>query len=1379
MYIDKHHQMSRDALITGINYYPFFKDGQTGQPKHLRTPVEDATAIAQLLETYGNFLTQKLIVPYIDGVGEDTNILPTSEQLVRTEDLETAIKQLFIPNSATPPKTALLFFSGHGLRLENNTDESVQGYLATCDADGKQKLGISLSWLCQILEKSPVRQQIVWLDCCHSGELVNAWQLQTESNYKQTRFFITASRDFEAAYNSPSGKYGALTELLLQALKPEQYTEGVVTNHTLINLINKGLGGLSQRPLVFPNTVESGKIYLTCSENNKSFLTSETRQDWGTTLNIDHFFGRTNELEKLRQWILEEYCRLVAILGIGGMGKTQLAINLKLTGGNISKTNLSQNLAQKIHDEFDYIIWRSLNNPIQVSTLLADLIKFLSNQKEFELPETLDGQISRLLYYLRSSRCLLILDNLEQILKSTERDIQYNDGYDGYSELFRIFGGTEHQSCLLLTTREIPEEIENLEKDFLSVRLLELTGLDYSAGQKIFQANGSFSGSDDEWEKLTDYYNGNPLALKLAVDYIKKQFKGSISDFLKQEDKPVFDKLNELLDWHFERLSDLEQEVMYWLAINRESVSLSKLKEDLLSRQSKKNLSSTLSSLKTKLLLENKEEYSLHPVLIEYLTERLVQNAVEEITNEDEDKEKNTDFLNKYALLKALADDYVRESQIELIIKPIWQELEEVLGSEEQIDIKLNEIIHEIRQNTHLKKGYKAGNILNLLCQNKSKVVGYDFSHLNIYQACLKGVNLEQVSFAYSNIGKSSFLDKLGNIFSITFSRDGKLLAAGEANGDILIWQVTNAQTIAICTGHTDWIRSVVFSPDGKTLVSGSEDKTIKLWSVDTGQCLKTLYGHNNWVRSVVFSTDGTTLISGSADQTIKLWDVNTEECLDTWYGHTDLIESVALSPDGQMVASGSDDQTIKLWDIKTGECCHTLYEHTQFVRCVSFSPDGKILASSSDDKTIRLWDSTTWKCINILHGHNNFVRSVTWSADSKKLASCSDDRTIKLWDVSKGECKNTLQGHRSRVWGVSFKLDGEIVASGSADQTVKLWSVGTGQCLNTLQGYTNWFLSAVFSPDGTTIAGGSEDGYIRLWNVANKEDLKIFKGHSSWIRSIKFSPDGKTLVSGSDDKTIKLWDVTTEKCLNTFYGHKHWIRQVTFSPDAKNIISCSNDKVIKLWDVSTGECLKTLEGHTASVQSLNVSPNGQIIASCSDDKTIKLWDISTGQCLKTLEGHNDYVRSIVFIPDGTTLISGSADETIKLWDVTTGKCLNTITGDNDWIWSVAISPDGKIIASGSSKHEIKLWDIKTRKCLKTLKQHTNRVCSVFFHPQGNTLCSSSEDETVKLWNIQTGECIETFRAKRPYENVDITGVTGLTEVQNETLTALGAITGR
>jgi predicted NACHT family NTPase len=474
--------------------------------------------------------------------------------------------------------------------------------------------------------------------------------------------------------------------------------------------------------------------------------------------------------------------------------------------------------------------------------------------------------------------------------------------------------------------------------------------------------------------------------------------------------------------------------------------------------------------------------------------------------------------------------------------------------------------------------GYVGGNAATLAVKvDETALEGRDFSSAVIKGADFSGASLRDVNFAGANLVDCVFTKILGGIWSMSFSPDGKLLAIGDSNCVISLWDSTTRREIVTCKGHTNRVYSVAFSPDGATLASGSEDQTVRLWNINSGECFHTLQGHTDWVRSVAFSADGQTLASGSADQTIRLWNINSGECFHTLQGHTDWVYSVAFSPDGQTLASGSTDLTARLWNIKNGECFHTLQGHIYWVRSVAFSPDGQTLASASDDLTIRLWNINSGECFHTLQGHIYWVRSVAFSPDGQTLASASDDQTIRLWNINSGECFHTLQGHTHRVYSVAFSPDGQTLASASDDQTIRLWNISSGECFHTLQEHTSCLRSVAFSPNGQTLASGSTELTVGLWNVNSGECFHTLQGHTSWVHSVAFSADGQTLASGSEDQTVRLWNITSGECFNTLQGHTNWVYSVSFSPQGNILASGSADGKIKLWDVKTGECLKTL----------------------------------------------------------------------------------------------------------------------------------------------------------------------------------------------------------
>jgi WD40 repeat protein/DNA-binding SARP family transcriptional activator len=1072
--------------------------------------------------------------------------------------------------------------------------------------------------------------------------------------------------------------------------------------------------------------------------------------DWGEAPSPEQFYGRNEELARLKAWIVEDRCRLVSIVGMGGIGKTSLTVML----------------ASGIQDDFEYVFWRSLQNGPPLGAILQDCIKFLSNQRQATVPEDREEQIALFLARLREHRCLVVFDNCESILQAGSRAGQYQEGYEEYGRLFQRIGGVKHQSCLLLTSREKPREIALLEGNTSPVRSRQLDGLNAADGRKILEDKGLI-GTEKAAEILIDHYTGNPLALKLVSQFIAEVFDGDIAGFL-QDGEKNFSDIRDVLHQQFERLSELERDIMYWLAIEREKTSFIDLQANLIQPASKLDVQEALRSLRRRCLVEaSAEGFTLQNVLMEYVTNCLVDHIYEEIVTG------KLLFCRTHALIKAQSKDYVRESQGRQLLAPVAQKLFATFG-QEALEEQCKRLLAVLRAVNTPNPGYAAGNILSLLVHLQCDLRSYDFSHLAIQQVYLQNISLADVSFAHSSLTGGVFTDTFGTALTLAFSPSGEKLATGSSNGEVRVWRAQGVTPLRINRGHTNGIRSVVFSPDETILASGSEDHTIRLWEADSGQWLRTLQGHRDRVHSVVFSPDGTTLASGSEDETIRLWDVESGLCLRVLEGHQGHVRAVAFSPDGTLLASGSEDQSARIWDVSSGQCLTILEGHSNTISVVAFSPDRETLVSGSEDTDVRLWDVKSGRCLKKLEGCGSSV-SMAFNPDRTALAS-SNDRMIHLWDIGSGQCLKTLAGHTSWVRTLAFSSDGEMLASGSEDTNVRLWDTRSGQCLRTLQGYAHQVWAVSFSSNGRILASAGEDHIVRIWNASNTTCLYTLQGHTSRVRSVAFSSDGFILLSGSEDQTIRLWEVGSGRCLKVLRGHTAWIYAVAVSSDSQTIASAGEDHEVHLWNMRTSQHLTILRGHTNRVRSVAFSPDGQTLASGSEDRTIRLWDVKNGQCLGLFQGHSDRVYSVAFNPAGQVLASSSDDQTIRLWDVQTGQCLTVLRGHTDRIRSVAFNAEGTILASGSSDQTIRLWDVQTGQCLTVLRGHTDHVRAVAFSSDGQVLASGSHDGAVNLWDVQKGEYLYTLRGDRPYERMNITGVTGLTEAQKAALEMLGAI---
>ncbi len=203
--------------------------------------------------------------------------------------------------------------------------------------------------------------------------------------------------------------------------------------------------------------------------------------DWGDALAVPTFHGREQELATLTQWLHQERCRVVSVLGMGGIGKSALV------------TSAMHQLAA----HFQVVIFRSLRDAPSCEALLDECLQVLAPQPLGPMPASLEQRISLLLEHLRTSRVLLVLDNLESLLEEGDVRGHLCPDLQGYRRLLRRVAETAHQSCLLFTSREKPAELWALEGRRSPVRSLCLAGLDAAACEQLLAEN-EVVGSQEE-----------------------------------------------------------------------------------------------------------------------------------------------------------------------------------------------------------------------------------------------------------------------------------------------------------------------------------------------------------------------------------------------------------------------------------------------------------------------------------------------------------------------------------------------------------------------------------------------------------------------------------------------------------------------------------------------------------------------------------------------------------------------------------------------------------------------------------------------------------------------------------------------------------------
>jgi serine/threonine protein kinase/WD40 repeat protein len=560
--------------------------------------------------------------------------------------------------------------------------------------------------------------------------------------------------------------------------------------------------------------------------------------------------------------------------------------------------------------------------------------------------------------------------------------------------------------------------------------------------------------------------------------------------------------------------------------------------------------------------------------------------------------------------------------------------------------------------------------------------------------------------------------------------------------------------------GHRDAVSAVAYSPDCRLLASGDASGEIRIWNLSTSTIHRVLQGHTGEISSLMFNSDATKAMSMSIrDNTIRVWEIINERELKLHsmpqhqfpltFAYSPGRYRVILAP-GLRGADG-----VGFWGLSRGATFEFSGPEVATVEYDSGRPDGRELQQGrynypSFSNSINSWLPSTPQVVQ------KFGDNIEWTALSRDRSSALTalwNGSLVIWNLTDGKEVGRLVDSTAvrtpRFLSLAISPDDHYAVSGTTDGRMQFWKLPE---LPMPEGQTQQFnipeRTGVVrvSPDGTAVAAGGEKG-IRYWRFDTKQTYsdQVIKTDSP-VSSMLFSRDGHSIAFGSGlprsaSSFVSLQSLpmfarpsgsgTPRKC----EGHKDSITDVALLKNGSVLLSSSRDGTLKFWSVESGLEASTIDVGVP-INSVAVAPDERLALLATDANAIQVVDLATRTVTAKLQGHSFVVNEVNWSPDGSHFISAGGDRTVRVWSTLAMETVQTLEGHEDRVSSAVLSNLGKFAVSGADDATVRLWDVVAEREIKVFRGHHGPVQSVDVDPFFSRAVSVAPDKTIRIWDL-------------------------------------------
>lgn len=1098
------------------------------------------------------------------------------------------------------------------------------------------------------------------------------------------------------------------------------------------------------------------------------------------------FYGRNEQIAKIRRLVISERVKCVILHAVPGCGKSTLAsiFLLGTEGDSKINTDLMNAYSKGVLEHFKHVLWWRLTDAPLLKELIKTIYKIINKKNNKSIAENTVVACQQLLDDLGKNKILIVLDNFETLLDDNG---DWRSGFENYEIFLRsVCESKFDRVSLLITTREFPKIINELNYHSRSSQIIQLEGLDSDSFKNAILCESQLKSATDTWKWISERYRGNPLAARILSTYIAEMYDSNIDNFRRNEPDMV-PEFSELLEYHFNRLTPYEKEIAYWLAVNREPVEIEVLKSDLLTFESKTKVTSSLKKLCTRIPIESSQKYyTLQPVLLDFISLRIcnkmgnmyacgsneINNYLSRLLKDDISKEfKNGEFglFDRICLVKGSSPEHIRMAQKRTLIFPLLESFNAHSGSKEITLMFLREIVDRYRHLSNGRRSYIGTNIATLIMSSEGKLENEDFSHTTLIQPYFSDTRIINCNFEHAVFVKPRFIEKQGAILELDISPCNKYVAIAGTLGEIRVWNFDTRMLIYSAILHKNWVRTVKFLAE-KIVSAGNDGEIVVTDFLNQSNKEVRINAHIDWINSIIIIGNDTFASLGE-DGFVRIWseslillgEINVNRKIFDGY-YSEVKQELVICTEGGFL------YFVALKNFKVSSYFEI---SSRDLQKITFSEVHNAVICGDDMGEISLFELSSLTVINKFNSESIFTRSLL--VKGHLIYVGSEDGLIKVYDPDN---KNTLvqqyKTHEAAVRSIVLLSNEKQIITASEDKSVKVTDLLSASIVDNIIGFSNTIWSANITSNGHLVAG-LENGELVVWKRPFRDHRRTIQTHTGRIFTVSVNSVNELVASAGVDKVVKVTDLNTDSLIATFEGHTDWIIRVCFSHCGNFVFSASEDKTVMCWDIRNLTRKWVSRAHQARVTSIEVVKGCEFIFTGDENGVIAKHNAESGQLVTYYSGNKSKVRAMVLEINSQLLAVATEDGMIKIWNKNNSLMEQEVRISKSQIWGLVLTHSKSKLIAANNEGTLIIVNFNTLEVIKEVKAHNQAIWDLQMDRQRDYVYSSSGDETISIWDSEALIETERLKAPLPYEGTSFCKATGLTIAQKSNLEHLGA----